>query len=111
MYDVQDITNQSYKKTMTTHLYKKEILETIHKFLPTVRIYLFGSRARKTQKEGSDIDLALDIGSSIELSTILTIKEALSETTIPVFIDIVDIHAIPDYLKQEILKEGIIWEN
>ncbi len=89
--------------------YKNEILSVIQKFLPHAKVYLFGSRARGTHKEGSDVDLALDTGTKIDISTILDIKDAIYETTMPVFVDIVDMHSIPDVLKEEIVKEGILW--
>jgi len=92
--------------------YKKEIIEIIKKYIPNVKIYIFGSRARKTQKEGSDLDIALETQEKIDLNTLLTIKdEILEKTTFPLFIDIVDMHSIPDDLKEEIIREGVLWND
>ena len=89
--------------------YKKNILEIINSYAPGSTVYLFGSRARNTHDLGSDLDLALDAGKKISLDDILSIKEAIEETTLPLFVDVVDMHAIDTDLKKEILKDGIVW--
>ena len=90
--------------------YKKELIDIVHKHLPNCKIILFGSRARETHQEGADIDLAIDTGKKVPLNTILDIKSDLDETTIPMFVDIVDIHSIPADLKEEIEKDGkLLW--
>lgn len=94
-----------------TEDYKKELLSIIHKYIPHCTVYVFGSRARKTHREGSDIDLAIDAGKKISLNTILDIKAEIEETTIPLFVDIVDIYSVSDDLKEEIEKEGVLWED
>ncbi len=94
-----------------TDKYKKELLSIILKHLPLCAVYLFGSRARKTHQEGADIDLALDAGKKIDLNTILDMKAEVEETTIPLFVDIVDMRAISDDLKEEIIKDGISWQD
>ncbi len=89
--------------------YKKQLLSIIHKHLPGCAVYLFGSRARNTHRQGADIDLAVDAGKKVDLNTILNIKADIEETTIPLFVDVVDIHAISNDFKEEILKDKIIW--
>ncbi len=91
------------------HAYKKELLSIIHQHLPGCTVYLFGSRARKTHRQGADIDLAIDAGKKVDLNTILSIKADIEETTIPLFVDVVDMHAISSDFKEEILKDKIIW--
>ena len=89
--------------------YKDELITIINRFLPNARITLFGSRARKTHSSGADIDLALDTGKAIGLNTILDIKSAIEESTIPLFVDLVDENSAPSSLKKEINKDGIRW--
>lgn len=91
--------------------YKKQLITIIHRHVHSCTIYLFGSRARKTNKEGADVDLALDAGKKIDLNVILTIKDEIEQTTIPVFVDVVDFQSAPKELKEEIKKDGILWTD
>lgn len=96
---------------MMVQKYKKEIINIIHKYLPNAKIYLFGSRARKTHSQGADIDLALDSGEKIEFLTLFKIKEEIEETNLPLFVDLVDINDSDKEFIEEISKDWILWEN
>lgn len=89
--------------------YKKELLRIIGKHLPDAQIYLFGSRARGDNKETSDIDLAISIGSPIPFSMLMKIGAEIDETTIPMTVDLVDLFSACELLKQTIVKEGVLW--
>jgi len=91
--------------------YKKILLEIIREALPECKVYLFGSRARCEHSEGADIDLALDNNKPIDLGDISTIQEKIEESTIPLFVDLVDLHAVGPVIKKEIENEGTLWEN
>ncbi len=85
------------------------LLEALH---PGVKIYLFGSRARGDNSPRSDYDLALDIGEPIDFLEIAKARNVLEAGLhIPWKIDVVDLNSVPDYLRQTILKEGVIWKN
>ena len=89
--------------------HKVLLIKIIHAHLPDCKIWLFGSRAREHERAGSDVDLALDTGKQIPLSVIIKIRLALQETTIPMGIDLVDLHSASDAFKNEVLKEGVLW--
>ena len=89
--------------------YKQTIIGIIHQRFPNCKIYIFGSRSRKTNREGADIDIALDCGKKISLFDLLTIKDEIEETTLPVFVDIIDIQSVSDDFKKEISKDMILW--
>ena len=74
-------------------------------------MYLFGSRATKKNKPGSDIDIALDNGKNIPYDTILSILVEIDDTTIPVKVDIVDLQSVQEDFKNDVLQEGIRWTN
>ena len=44
---------------------KKQIIKVIEIFFPEAKIYLFGSRARGTNRPMADIDVDIDIDSDI----------------------------------------------
>ena len=91
--------------------YKDLIIKAIDYHFPTAKIILFGSRARGTHDSGSDVDLALDIGKSIKLHEMSRTRKTLENIPLALEIDIVDMHNIPDELKDIINKEGIVWRN
>lgn len=85
------------------------IMDIIKKYLPTVRIYLFGSRARGDYAAESDIDIALDAGKKIDQYKLGQIKEEIEESTIPFTVDVVDLYNISEDFKKNILKDGKLW--
>jgi len=87
---------------------KKELVEQIVKVIlkhdKPKRIVLFGSRARGDFSPVSDIDLAVECVKSATL-----IKEVLDEEVDTLLkFDVVDLSKVPDYLREEIEKEGIV---
>jgi len=91
--------------------YKKKLLSIIFEFLPNCKVYLFGSRARQEHDQGADVDLALDDNKPIDPNIMYKIKEKIEESTIPLFVDLVDMHNADEAIKKEIENEGILWEK
>ena len=91
--------------------YKKLLVKIITKNVPTCKIYLFGSRARKTNDPSSDIDIALESQKNIPFNVIGNIKEEIEESKIPFFVDILDFNSISNEMKKEISKDKILWNN
>ena len=91
--------------------YKKLIISIINNTIPSCTVYLFGSRARGTQGEGSDIDIAIDAGKPVSRFDLAQIKETIEESIIPYFVDAVDMQSTSMTMKNQILKEGIIWKT
>lgn len=60
-------------------------------------VYAFGSRAKGTAKEYSDLDLAI-----VTNKNIFELKEELSESDLPYFVDILNYKEIPEHMKEEI---------
>jgi len=91
--------------------YKKVLLDIVAQHLPVCKVYLFGSRARGTQRSGSDIDLALDAYKKIDDVIIMNIKEAIDASLVPFFVDIIDLHDVSQDFKDFITKDLIVWKN
>lgn len=94
-----------------TELYKEIIVPIVVKHLPNAKIILYGSRARGDAREGSDIDVALDMGHKIDTLIMSNIIGDLEESRLPICFDIVDFHNISESMQQRILKDGIIWKE
>ncbi len=91
--------------------YKKIIVPIIRKHLASAKIILYGSRARGDDRQGSDIDVALDAGSKIGSSILSAIVWDLEESSLPIKFDVVDLHVVSEHMKAEILKDGVIWKK
>jgi predicted nucleotidyltransferase len=91
--------------------YKQKVIAILSALFPHARIILYGSRARGTESERSDIDVCLDAGKKLDRHAIAEAKSMLSESDIPYGIDIVDLHAISDDMRTVILSEGIEWKS
>ncbi len=90
---------------------KEKIVRLINALLPEVKIYLYGSFARGTQQRWSDIDLALEMNEKINYNTIAEIKDILSASSIPFKFDIVDISSVSEEMRNQIIKDRVVWKN
>jgi predicted nucleotidyltransferase len=89
--------------------YKKIIMPIIQKYAPNAKIIVYGSRARQDAREGSDIDIALDSGSKIDTLIMSYITGDLEESNLVIPFDIVDFHAMPEDMQENIIKDGVKW--
>ena len=96
------------KKDNVKEEYKKKIIKIIRMELPNCKIYLFGSRARGTHSEGADIDIAIDNGSKIYYRTVWELHDLIESTTIPVFVDVVDLNSVDKKFREQVLNEAIL---
>ena len=92
-------------------LTKQKIINLINALIPEVKIYLFGSRAKGTYHERSDIDIALDAGKPLNVSQLGELKDVLNATNISYKIDVVDINSLPEDMYFNIKKELILWKE
>ncbi len=100
-------------KKSVVERYQPLIIQIFEKYLKgeEVEVYIYGSRARGTEDEVSDIDIAVK---SRDLSAFQfsQLKELFSESNIPYKIDLIDWSKASRELKDNIRKEGVlIWVN
>lgn len=88
---------------------KDKLIALLKALYPNIKIILFGSRARGDFKDNSDIDIALDIGRKISVLELAQIQNIIDALNIPQKVDLADLHRIPLELKENIMKEGILW--
>ena len=89
--------------------YQDEIIEVFSRAVPNkaFSVYLFGSRARGEEENGSDADLAIS-GTEIDRSDLSLIREQWEYSTIPMMLDLVDLKDINSALTEQIEKEKIL---
>ncbi|MBP6919220.1 MAG: nucleotidyltransferase domain-containing protein [Legionellaceae bacterium] len=70
---------------------------------PGTHVWVFGSRAQQhTAKRFSDLDLAIDAGSSLPYEVLVSLSHDFDESALPFKIDIVDWHAIDSSFQERI---------
>ena len=90
---------------------KEQIIKVIEIFFPDATIYLFGSRARNDHNERSDIDIAIDAKRPMTMTERGQINSMIDALNIPQNTDVVDFNRVPQSLKDNILKQGIVWKS
>jgi predicted nucleotidyltransferase len=77
------------------------------------KTYLFGSWARSEEKRSSDIDVAIEFDTNEALNhrTLMNIRHALEESTIPYKVDVVHLNAADDFIVNKVRREGILWDD
>ncbi len=73
-----------------------------------VKVYLFGSRAKGTNTERSDYDLAFLSEENINRELTL-LREILENSNFPFFVDVVNLSEVDEDFKRQVLEEGILW--
>ncbi|QHS23202.1 nucleotidyltransferase domain-containing protein [Virgibacillus sp. MSP4-1] len=76
-----------------------------------VRVYLFGSWAREEEKQTSDIDVTIQSNGEIPMSKWVELRDRIEESTIPYHVDLVDLTAANEQLKERVKEEGVLWKD
>ena len=89
--------------------YQDEIIDVFSRAVPNkaFSVYLFGSRARGQEENGSDADLAIS-GEQINRADLSLIREQWEYSTIPMMLDLVDLKDINSALNEQIVNEKIL---
>ena len=89
--------------------YQDQIIDVFARAIPAKKfeVYLFGSRARGEEEEGSDADLAIS-GEEIDRSDLSLIREQWEYSTIPMMLDLVDLQDINSALYEQVEKEKVL---
>ena len=89
--------------------YQDQMIDVFSRAVPAKKfeVFLFGSRARGDEEEGSDADLAIS-GEGIDRFDLSLIREQWEYSTIPVMLDLVDLKDINSALYEQVEKEKIL---
>ena len=71
------------------------------------KVYLYGSCARREARRSSDIDVAIDPKGPLPAGLIAGIRETLEESTIPYFVDVVDLGAVDPDFRRRVLRQAV----
>ncbi len=82
------------------------ILDTIVSFSEIEKVFIFGSRSTDTNRQGSDVDLAIS-GKQLTPAILNTFASGLDDLPLPFMFDVVDYNKIQnDNLKKNIDTKG-----
>jgi predicted nucleotidyltransferase len=89
--------------------YQDQMIDVFARAVPAKKfeVFLFGSRARGGEREGSDADLAIS-GKEIDRCDLSLISEQWEYSTIPMMLDLVDLKDINSALTRQIEKEKVL---
>ena len=93
--------------------YQDQMIDVFARAVPNkvFSVYLFGSRARGDEEEGSDVDLAIS-GTEIDRSDLSLIREQWEYSIIPMMLDLVDLKDINSALSEQIENEKfLLWTS
>ena len=92
-------------------LSKQKIIALINAVIPEASIYLFGSRARGSYQKSSDIDIALEDKKPISSFITGELMDIMAASNIKYKIQIVDINSVSEEMRENILKDRVLWKN
>lgn len=88
-----------------------EIVRTlISAHIPYAEVWAYGSRVQGTSHEGSDLDLVVRNPSDLSepQANLSSLRVALSESNLPILVDVLDWALIPKSFRQEIVRGGMV---
>ena len=75
---------------------------------PNVRVWVFGSRAKWTTHDGSDLDLAVEGNQPIDHSTMINLSIAFDDSDLPYTVDVVDLKSVNGQFKKIIDEQKVL---
>ena len=76
--------------------------------VPGLEIWAFGSRARRTAKPYSDLDLAVIRATPLSLEQLAALNHAFEASDMTIRVDVVDWAATSDAFRQVIAREKVV---
>jgi predicted nucleotidyltransferase len=89
------------------------IIKLLAKIVPKAEVWGYGSRVKGDSHAASDFDLVLrnPIDLSVCQTELVSLKEALSTSDLPILVDVVDWARIPEAFRQEILNSHCLMQH
>ena len=85
----------------------KELQMILEKHAPNYEVFAFGSRVKGSARENSDLDLCIKGQKMLDFTKLSILRDALSESSIPYKIDLIDWHATSKSFREIIEEDSI----
>ena len=80
-------------------------------YAPRAEVWAYRSRVTGGAHEGSDLDLVLRTPSTGDQSNLAELRSALSESDLPILVDVLDWNRIPKSFCREIEKAHVVLQK
>lgn len=87
------------------------VLAILQAKVPECEVWAFGSRAKWTAKDSSDLDLALVTSERIPLSLLGRLRQAFADSYLPMTVDVVDLHRVSDEFREIIERQKVVLQK
>lgn len=85
-----------------------DVLRILREQAPGVEVWAFGSRARRTAKPYSDLDLALITRQPLSLEQLATLRDAFEASDLPIRVDVVDWASTSEAFRTLIARDRVV---
>lgn len=85
---------------VVTHILQEQV--------PTLEVWAFGSRAKRSAKPYSDLDLALITQKPLSLEKLANLSEAFDTSDLPIRVDVVDWASASETFRKIIAKDKVV---
>jgi predicted nucleotidyltransferase len=86
------------------------LLEILKRHAPDAEVWAYGSRVNGSGHDGSDLDLVVRNPANLDQpqQQFYTLRDALSESNLPMLADVLDWARIPEDFRREIERQHVI---
>ena len=90
--------------------YAAEVRALLRQYIPEAEVWAYGSRVRGDHHEASDLDLVARFPATEkrDVFRLAALQEALSESNLPIIVQIVDWDGIPESFREEIRARYVV---
>ena len=90
----------------------KMVQDILNKSLSSdVKVWVYGSRAKWTTLDSSDLDLALEGKDKIDYEVINCLNRDFEESNLPYEVDVVDINTVQPFFRDIINKDKVLLDR
>jgi uncharacterized protein len=86
------------------------LLDILKAHAPEAEVWAYGSRVKGDGHDGSDLDLVLRNPAGLDqpIKQLAALRGALSESNLPILVDVLDWARLPDHFRREIERQHVI---
>lgn len=84
------------------------VSDILRRYVPAHEVWAFGSRAKRTAKPYSDLDLAIITDQPLSLEVAAALRGAFSESELPWKVDVVDWATVDESFRNIIRAERVV---
>jgi DNA polymerase sigma len=86
------------------------LLDLLRQYTPEAEVWAYGSRVNQTAHETSDLDLVIRHPRRLDLplKNLHRLREALSESNLPILVEVLDWARIPENFRREIQRQPVV---